>query len=167
MFTIIYWAESITGTLWNQCPNVSLNNQREITLILKRDKRKSISAVVNKKHFKEYKKLARAFPVVIIMDLLSMKDYIPILYTIIVFCWGQYQFLWTLKTIFTESFRLRWISFLRSIKTRIDDTKDCNCFITLKWKVKVKPSQYEINQFIMTSYIMQRKVKVKASQYEF
>jgi hypothetical protein len=32
---------------------VSLNNQREITLILKRDKRKSISAVVNKKHFKE------------------------------------------------------------------------------------------------------------------
>jgi hypothetical protein len=31
---------------------VSLNNQREITLILKRDKRKSISAEVNKKkHF--------------------------------------------------------------------------------------------------------------------
>jgi hypothetical protein len=28
---------------------VSLNNQREITLILKRDKTKSISAVVNKK----------------------------------------------------------------------------------------------------------------------
>ena len=47
------------------------------------------------------------------------------------------------------------------------DTKDCNCFITLKWKVKVKPSQYEINHFIMTSYIMQWKVKVKASQYEF
>ena len=34
----------------NQCPNVSLNNQREITLILKRDKRKSISAEVNKKN---------------------------------------------------------------------------------------------------------------------
>jgi hypothetical protein len=33
----------------NQCPNVSLNNQREITLILKRDKRKSISAEENKK----------------------------------------------------------------------------------------------------------------------
>ena len=33
----------------NQCPNVSLNNQREITLILKRDNRKSISAEVNKK----------------------------------------------------------------------------------------------------------------------
>jgi hypothetical protein len=39
--------------------------------------------------------------------------------------------------------------------------------IILKWKVKVKPSQYEINHFIMTSYIMQWKVKVKASQYEF
>ena len=35
----------------NLCPNVSLNNQREITLILKRDKRKSISAEVNKKTF--------------------------------------------------------------------------------------------------------------------
>jgi hypothetical protein len=36
---------------------VSLNNQREITLILKRDKRKSISAEVNKKkHFKELTK---------------------------------------------------------------------------------------------------------------
>jgi hypothetical protein len=45
-------------------------------------------------------------------------------------------------------------------------TKDCNCFITLKWKVKVKPSQYEINHFRMTSCIMQLKVKVKASQYE-
>jgi len=35
--------------------------------------------------------------------------------------------------------------------------------------VKVKPSHYEINHFIMTSYIMQWKVnsKVKASQYEF
>jgi hypothetical protein len=32
----------------NQCPNVSQNNQREITLILKRDTRKSISAEVNK-----------------------------------------------------------------------------------------------------------------------
>jgi hypothetical protein len=33
------------------------------------------------------------------------------LYTIniIVFCWGPYKFLWTLKTIFTEAFRLRWI----------------------------------------------------------
>ena len=40
----------------NQCPNVSLNNQREITLILKRDKRKSISAEENKKHFKELTK---------------------------------------------------------------------------------------------------------------
>ena len=40
----------------NQCPNVFLNNQREITLILKRDKRKSISAEVNKKHFKELTK---------------------------------------------------------------------------------------------------------------
>ena len=30
-------------------------------------------------------------------------------YTIIVFCWGQYEFLWTLKIIFTEAFRLRWI----------------------------------------------------------
>jgi hypothetical protein len=38
------------------CPNVSLNNQREITPILKRDKRKSISDVVNKKHFKELSK---------------------------------------------------------------------------------------------------------------
>jgi hypothetical protein len=33
----------------------------------------------------------------------------PCMYTIIVFCWGQYEFLWTLKTIFTEAFRLRWI----------------------------------------------------------
>ena len=33
-----------------------LNNQREITLILKRDKRKSISAEINKKHFKELTK---------------------------------------------------------------------------------------------------------------
>jgi uncharacterized membrane protein YciS (DUF1049 family) len=24
-------------------------------------------------------------------------------------CWSQYEFLWTLKTIFTEAFRLRWI----------------------------------------------------------
>jgi hypothetical protein len=30
-------------------------------------------------------------------------------YTITVFCWGQYECLWTLKTIFTEAFRLRWI----------------------------------------------------------
>ena len=30
-------------------------------------------------------------------------------YTIIVFCWGQYDFLWTLKTILTEAFKLRWI----------------------------------------------------------
>jgi hypothetical protein len=30
-------------------------------------------------------------------------------YTIIVFCWGQCEFVWTLKTIFTEAFRLRWI----------------------------------------------------------
>jgi len=33
--------------------------------------------------------------------------------------------------------------------------------------VKVKPSQYEINHFIMTSYIMQWKLKVKASQCKF
>jgi len=33
--------------------------------------------------------------------------------------------------------------------------------------VKVKPIQYEINHFIMRSYIMQWKVKVKASRYEF
>jgi uncharacterized protein YneF (UPF0154 family) len=39
--------------------------------------------------------------------------------------------------------------------------------ITLKRKVKVKPSQYEINHFIMTSYIIQWKVKVKESQYGF
>jgi hypothetical protein len=31
------------------------------------------------------------------------------LYTIIIFCWGQYKFLWTLKTILAEAFRLRWI----------------------------------------------------------
>jgi hypothetical protein len=30
-------------------------------------------------------------------------------YTIIVFCWGDYEFLWTLKSIFTEAFRLRLI----------------------------------------------------------
>jgi hypothetical protein len=30
-------------------------------------------------------------------------------YTIIVFCWGQCELLWTLETIFTEAFRLRWI----------------------------------------------------------
>jgi len=29
--------------------------------------------------------------------------------------------------------------------------------------VKVKPSQYEMNPFTMTSYIMQWKVKLKAS----
>jgi hypothetical protein len=33
-------------------------------------------------------------------------------------------------------------------------------------KAKAKPSQYEINHFIMMSYIMQWKVKVKASQYD-
>jgi len=33
--------------------------------------------------------------------------------------------------------------------------------------VKEKPSQYEINHFIMTSYIMQWKTKVKPSQYKF
>jgi hypothetical protein len=33
---------------------VSLNNQREITPILKRDKRKSISAVVNKKNIGDF-----------------------------------------------------------------------------------------------------------------
>jgi hypothetical protein len=33
--------------------------------------------------------------------------------------------------------------------------------------VKAKPSQYEINHFIMTSHIMQwKEVKVKASQYD-
>ena len=42
MFTIIYWAESM-----------SLNNQREITQILKRVKRNSISDEVNKNHFRE------------------------------------------------------------------------------------------------------------------
>jgi hypothetical protein len=30
-------------------------------------------------------------------------------FLIIVCRWGQYEFLWTLKTIFTEAFRLRWI----------------------------------------------------------
>jgi hypothetical protein len=35
--------------------------------------------------------------------------YLTRYYTIIVFCWGQYEFLCTLKTIFTEAFRLRWI----------------------------------------------------------
>jgi hypothetical protein len=30
-------------------------------------------------------------------------------YHSIVFWWGQYEFLWTLKMIFTEAFRLRWI----------------------------------------------------------
>jgi hypothetical protein len=35
---------------------VSLNNQREITPILKRVQRKSISDEVNKKHFKELTK---------------------------------------------------------------------------------------------------------------
>ena len=85
-------------------------------------------------------------------------------YTIIVFCWGQYELLWTFKTIFTEASRLRWISFLKSIKTRINRYKRLKLFY---YKVKVKPSQYEINHFIMTSYIMQLKVKVKASQYNF
>ena len=88
--------------------------------------------------------------------------YIYIYYTIIVFCWGQYKFLWTLKTIFTEAFRLRWILISKVHKKLVlTDTKDCNCFITLKWKVKVKLRQYEINHFIMTSYIMQWKTKVK------
>ena len=48
-------------------------------------------------------------------------------YTIIVFCWDQYEFLWTLKTIFTEALAyspkpLGWgeYGFLRFIKTRID-----------------------------------------------
>jgi hypothetical protein len=31
-------------------------------------------------------------------------------YTIIVFCWGQYELLWTFKTIFTEASRLTWHS---------------------------------------------------------
>jgi hypothetical protein len=52
-------------------------------------------------------------------------------------------------------------------KYRITANIIVNCFITLKWKVKVKPSQYEINHFIMTSYIMQWKVKVNSSQCEF
>jgi hypothetical protein len=90
-----------------------------------------------------------------------------ILYTIIVFCWGQYEFLWTLKTIFTEAFGLRWILISKVHRNSYWPIQKTNCFITLKWKVKVKPSQYEINHFIMTSCIMQWKVKVKASQYEF
>jgi hypothetical protein len=38
-------------------------------------------------------------------------------YTITVFCWGQYEFFWTLKTIFTEAFRLRWILIFKIHKT--------------------------------------------------
>ena len=61
-------------------------------------------------------------------------------YTIIVFCWGQCKFLWTLKTIFTEAFRLRWILISKVHKNLYWPIQDSNCFITLKWKVKVKPS---------------------------
>jgi hypothetical protein len=41
----------------------------------------------------------------ILLDKINIIQY----YTIIVFCWVQCEFLWTLKTIFTEAFRLRWI----------------------------------------------------------
>ena len=44
-----------------------------------------------------------------------------IYYTIIVFCWGQYEFLWTLKTIFTEAFRPRWILISKVHKTTLID----------------------------------------------
>ena len=49
------------------------------------------------------------------------------------------------------------------------DTKDCNCFITLKWKVKVKPSQYEINDVIhnaMESESESESIRVLIKQYQ-
>ena len=61
-------------------------------------------------------------------------------YTIIVFCWGQCKFLWTLKMIFTKAFRLGWISISKVHKNSYWPIQKTNCFITLKWKVKVKPS---------------------------
>ena len=50
---------------------MSLINQREITLILKRDKRKSISAEVNKKHFKELTKYKNPITVDILSRLVD------------------------------------------------------------------------------------------------
>ena len=44
-------------------------------------------------------------------------------YTIIVFCWGQYEFLWTLKRYSPNPLGWGQYWFLRSIKTRIDRYK--------------------------------------------
>ena len=52
-----------------------LNNQREITLILKRDKRKSISVEVNKKHFKELTKYKMHYHQFAILSLLNYNLY--------------------------------------------------------------------------------------------
>jgi hypothetical protein len=49
-------------------------------------------------------------------------------YTIIVFCWGQYEFLWTLKTILTEAFRLRWILISNVHKNSYWPIQKTNCF---------------------------------------
>jgi hypothetical protein len=45
------------------------------------------------------------------------------LYTIIVFCWGQYKFLWTLKRYSPKPLGWGEYWFLRSIKTCIDRYK--------------------------------------------
>jgi hypothetical protein len=44
-------------------------------------------------------------------------------YTIIVFCWGQYEFLWTLKRYSPKPLGWGEYWFLRSIKIRIDRYK--------------------------------------------
>jgi hypothetical protein len=54
-------------------------------------------------------------------------------------CWGQYKFLWTLKTIFTEAFRLRWILISKVLINSYWPIQK-TVIVLLKWKVKVKPS---------------------------
>ena len=50
-------------------------------------------------------------------------------YTILVFCWGQCEFLWTLKAIFTEAFRLSWILISKVHKNSYWPIQKTNCFI--------------------------------------
>jgi hypothetical protein len=63
-----------------------------------------------------------------------------IYYTIIVFCWGQYEFLWTLKTIFTEAFSNIWLHAINgqyqtawTIRTNLD----CNVSLVHMFSYRV------------------------------
>jgi hypothetical protein len=52
-------------------------------------------------------------------------------YKIIAFCWGQYEFVWTLRTIFTKAFRLRWILISKVHKNLYWPQQKTNCIISV------------------------------------